>query len=60
MAEWIEQLDETHYCSNCGYDALWGMAETTAFREHLSRFCPHCGKPMVKIIPFGEDVEDNG
>lgn len=59
IAYWIEQIDETHYCSNCGYDALWEMAEITAFHEYLSPYCPHCGKLMTKIIYYGEEVLNN-
>lgn len=52
IAYWIEQIDETHYCSNCGYDALWEMSDIEAFREYLSDYCPHCGFSMVEEIRY--------
>lgn len=57
MAEWIERVDETHYCSNCWYDALFDREDKL---EYLSEYCPHCGSPMTKRIPYEGDAVDNG
>ena len=42
-AYWKEQFDGSHYCSNCGRDALLGPDGT----EFLSEYCPHCGKRII-------------
>ena len=45
MAYWDSQVDGTHFCSECGTDALW----TEDGREFCSLYCPHCGLFMRKI-----------
>lgn len=44
--EWIEQPDATHFCSECGKDALWEQYDNYCFREKLSDICPNCGAKM--------------
>lgn len=52
-AQWIEAIDETHYCNVCRHDALWQM-EDGKFLERLTAYCPHCGRPITGVIPFEE------
>lgn len=42
IAYWDVQEDGTHFCSECGTDALW----TEDGREFCSLYCPHCGLLM--------------
>jgi hypothetical protein len=44
MATWIEQLDGTHYCSNCGHDATYTFDGT----EICGVACPFCGEKMTE------------
>lgn len=47
---WIEQADGTHFCSNCGRDALYEVMTCNAievsFKEKQTDICPHCGATM--------------
>lgn len=45
-AYWDWQHDGTHFCSECGTDALW----TEDGREFCSLYCPHCGLFMTKVV----------
>ena len=40
--EWLSQRDGTHFCSNCGYDALYTYDGT----EICGIACPFCGAKM--------------
>ena len=40
--KWEEQLDGTHYCSECGYDATY----TYDGAEVCGIACPYCGAKM--------------
>ena len=40
--EWVEQLDGTHYCSECGHDATYTFDGT----EVCGIGCPFCGAKM--------------
>lgn len=42
-AYWDWQCDGTHFCSECGTDALY----TDEGREFCSLWCPHCGAYMT-------------
>ena len=44
-AYWDWQHDGTHFCSECGTDALW----TEDGREFCSLYCPHCGRQMTFV-----------
>lgn len=39
---WEEQLDKTHYCSECGHDATY----TYEGIEVCGVACPYCGAKM--------------
>lgn len=43
---WLESADNTHFCSECGFDALYERYDDLAFREKLTDVCPHCGAIM--------------
>ena len=43
---WLSQCDKTHFCSECGTDALFEQFDTFCFREKLSGLCPCCGAVM--------------
>lgn len=49
-AIWIRSDDGTHFCSECGRDAEWRLAENDGtqinFEEYCSYYCPHCGSFM--------------
>ena len=49
-AYWDWQHDGTHFCSECGTDALW----TEDGREFCSMYCPHCGRLMTKVVDKDE------
>ena len=49
-AYWDWQHDGTHFCSECGTDALW----TGDGREFCSLYCPHCGRFMTKVVDKDE------
>ena len=40
--QWVEQLDGTHYCSECGHDATYTYDGT----EVCGIACPFCGAKM--------------
>jgi NADH pyrophosphatase NudC (nudix superfamily) len=44
-AYWDWQCDGTHFCSECGTDALY----TDEGRELCSLWCPHCGAYMTEV-----------
>jgi ribosomal protein S27AE len=44
-AYWDYQNDGTHFCSECGKDALFS---DEGF-EFLSNWCPHCGRFMTEV-----------
>ena len=46
-AVWLDQCDCTHFCSHCGFDALWEMYDENSFREKLTDVCHHCGAIMA-------------
>lgn len=46
---WLEAADNTHFCSECGFDALYERYDDLAFRENLTDVCPHCGAIMGGI-----------
>lgn len=41
-AKWDEQFDETHFCSNCDYNAPYDYEGN----EFTPSFCYHCGAIM--------------
>lgn len=40
---WVSNIGGTHFCSECGRDALHYQFDELCFREELSDFCPRCG-----------------
>lgn len=40
---WVSNIGGTHFCSECGRDALHYQFDKLCFREELSDFCPRCG-----------------
>ena len=50
-AAWEWENDGTHWCSECGYDALYecSCVEPYIYKESLSNVCPHCGRLMTEI-----------
>lgn len=55
IAYWEWQHDGTHFCSECGYDALEQNG-----KEFLSRCCPFCGKIMLIKDIEEEEVKEYG
>ena len=58
-AYWIEAVDETHYCSACGRDALWkwdfdDIWDKPRYLEELTQYCPYCGKIMIGEERYGD------
>ena len=45
-AYWDWQHDGTHFCSECGTDALFNYEG----EEFCSLYCPHCGLFMTKVV----------
>lgn len=43
---WLANSDGTHFCSECGRDALHYQFDKLCFREELSDFCHNCGAKM--------------
>ena len=54
-AYWDWQLDGTHYCSECGTDALFYELYENHYEEKYSQFCPHCGRLMTHVENFAEE-----
>lgn len=49
-AYWDWQVDGTHFCSECGHDALYYSNPLTYEKtEFYSKFCPHCGRRMTHV-----------
>ena len=49
-AYWDWQVDGTHFCSECGHDALYYSHPTTYKKtEYYSKYCPNCGKVMTHV-----------
>jgi len=46
------QHDGSHWCSECGEDALYrcSYVEPYIYKECLSNVCPHCGRIMVAVL----------
>ena len=44
-AYWDWRNNGTHFCSNCGHNALYNCEH----QEICSNFCYHCGKLMIDI-----------
>ena len=49
IAYWDWQWDGTHFCSNCGHDALFYELYENYFEEKYSKYCPYCGRVMTHI-----------
>jgi hypothetical protein len=45
IAYWDWQHDGTHFCSECGTDALFNYEG----EEFCSLWCPHCGCFMTEV-----------
>lgn len=48
-AWFVDPDTKTHFCSECGKDALFSYTNNNnefMFKEVLSKFCPHCGAYM--------------
>lgn len=45
---WVEDENGWHFCEKCGNDADYCYNVLAQhYYEHLSRFCPHCGRNMA-------------
>lgn len=53
-AYWDWQHDGTHFCSNCGHDALWYKRDENEYVENCSLYCSHCGVLMTKRVDKNE------
>lgn len=51
---WIGNRDGTHFCSECGRDALYERVSDTYFKEYLPDVCCHCGA----VMRINECLED--
>ena len=49
-AYWDWQSGGTHFCSECGTDALFNYEG----EEFCSLYCPHCGLIMTKVVDKDE------
>lgn len=47
--------ENTWACSDC--DAVWTFSEGGP-KEHNMRYCPQCGKPIVKVVEYQDPYED--
>lgn len=45
----------TWACSGC--DAVWTFSEDGP-KEHNMRYCPQCGRPIVKVVEYRDPYED--
>ena len=49
-AYWDWQIDGTHFCSECGHDALYYSHPATCKKIELcSQYCPFCGRVMTHV-----------
>lgn len=49
-AYWDWQVDGTHFCSECGMDALYYSNPVNYKKtEFCAKFCPHCGRLMTHV-----------
>ena len=46
--EWTENGQGFHFCSKCGYFALFQTKDMKNYFEKLSNFCPNCGVRLEK------------